>query len=285
MSWLLLLHQIPPDPLYLRAKILRRIKQLGAISVKKSAYVLPLRDDTVEDFEWLRKEILAGGGEAWILRGEFLAGLTSEELIRQFQEERAQDYAELLAAPERSPARIRKRLKEIARIDFFEAPGKDKVMEMLKKMESPELETPAVSPLARGATWVTRQGVKVDRMSSAWLIRRYLDPAARFRFVDPANYVHQEGEIRFDMFEGEYTHQDDRCTFEVLLHTSGLEIPGLRAIAEMVHDLDLKDGKFQRPETAGFAAMLEGIIRRFPQDADRLEHSAALLDTIAAGFA
>lgn len=176
MSWLLLLHQIPPDPLYLRAKILRRIKQLGAISVKKSAYVLPLRDDTVEDFEWLRKEILAGGGEAWILRGEFLAGLTSEELIRQFQEERAQDYAELLAAPERSPARIRKRLKEIARIDFFEAPGKDKVMEMLKKMESPELETPAVSPFARGATWVTRQGVKVDRMSSAWLIRRYLDP-------------------------------------------------------------------------------------------------------------
>ncbi|MBX9601904.1 MAG: chromate resistance protein [Bryobacteraceae bacterium] len=264
---------------------MRRIKQLGALAVKKSAYVLPDREDTGEDFEWLRKEILAGGGEAWILRGEFLAGLTHEELIRLFQDDRSHDYEELLAGGETNPARIRKRLAEIVRIDFFDAPGKDKVMELLKKMESPEAGSPALSLFPRGATWVTRRGVKVDRMSSAWLIRRHLDPAARFRFVDPAEYVHQPGEIRFDMYEGEYTHQDDRCTFEVLLHTAGLDTPSLRSVAEMVHDLDLKDGKFQRPETAGFAAMLEGIIRRFPQDADRLEHSAVLLDTIAAGFA
>lgn len=282
--WLLLLHQIPPDPLYFRAKILRRIKQLGALALKKSAYLLPWGEDAVEDFEWLRREIEAGGGEAWVIEGQFLAGLTAAEVIEQFQAARAADYAELAQEVRGGgkPGRLRKRLAEIRAIDFFGAPGGDEVTRMIEEMDQPAAGASPHGGMPQNAVWVTRLGVKVDRMSSAWLIRRYLDRGARFRFVDPASYEHRPGEVRFDMFEGEFTHRDNRCTFEVLLETAGLESRGLRAVAEIVHDLDIKDEKYQRPETAGVAAVLAGIMKRYPDDAARVERAAEFFETLAA---
>lgn len=282
--WLLLLHQIPPEPLYFRAKILRRIKQLGALALKKSAYLLPWGEDAVEDFEWLRREIEAGGGEAWVIEGRFLAGLTAAEIMAQFQAARAADYEELAreARDGGKSGRLRKRLAEIRAIDFFGAPGGDEVTRMIEAMDQPGAGASAPGGMPQNAVWVTRQGVKVDRMSSAWLIRAYLDRGARFRFVDPASYEHRPGEVRFDMFEGEFTHRDNRCTFEVLLETAGLDSRGLRAVAEIVHDLDIKDEKYQRPETAGVAAVLAGIMKRYPDDAARVEHAAELFETLAA---
>src|SRR5262249_61636995 len=100
---------------------------------------------------------------------------------------------------------------------------------------------PAEKVAPQGAVWVTRRGIHVDRMASAWLIRRFIDPAAHFRFVDPRSYRQEVGELRFDMFEAEFTHEGDLCTFAVLLSRFGLSAPALRAIAEMVHDVDLKD--------------------------------------------
>ncbi len=102
----------------------------------------------------------------------------------------------------------------------------------------------------QGSVWVTRQGVHVDRIASAWLIRRFIDPEARFKFVPAKGYVPEPGELRFDMFEAEFTHEGDRCTFEVLLARAGLADPALAAIGEIVHDIDLKDAKFGREETA-----------------------------------
>ena len=99
---------------------------------------------------------------------------------------------------------------------------------------------------ARGRTWVTRAGIKVDRMASSWLIRRFIDPAARFKFVPAKGYRPQPRELRFDMFEAEFTHEGDRCTFEVLIQRFGLDAPGLRSLAEIVHDVDLKDAKPSR---------------------------------------
>ena len=106
---------------------------------------------------------------------------------------------------------------------------------------------------------MTRQGVQVDRIASAWLIRRFIDPGARFKFVPGTGYRPQPGELRFDMFEGEFTHRGDRCTFEVLLAHAGLDDPALGAIGEIIHDIDLKDGKYGREEAAGMRSLIAGI--------------------------
>ena len=101
-------------------------------------------------------------------------------------------------------------------------------MTELERSLAPETRRSAVArddALAelRGRTWVTRAGVKVDRIASAWLVRRFIDPAALFSFVDPQRYTPGPRDVRFDMFEGEFTHVGDRCTFEVLLERSGIE--------------------------------------------------------------
>jgi len=135
------------------------------------------------------------------------------------------------------------------------------------------------NPGLRGRTWVTRPNVKVDRIASAWFVRRFLDPKARFRFVDPAS-PRREGELRFDMVGGDYTHEGDRCTLETLVRRVGLPDRGVRAIGEIVHDLDLKDGKFARPEAAGVGALIEGLVARYEKDEDRIEHGLGLFDDL-----
>ncbi len=133
--------------------------------------------------------------------------------------------------------------------------------------------TDSVEP---GRTWVTRRDVHVDRIASAWLIRTQIDPDARFRFVPARGYRPKAGELRFDMYEAEYTHEGDRCTFENLLRRFGLKDRALHAVAEVVHDIDLKDDKFGRPETKGVASLVDAITLSSPDDGDRLERGAAV---------
>src|SRR5207249_9550599 len=141
---------------------------------------------------------------------------------------------------------------------------------------------PAKAP--RGATWVTRQGVYIDRIASAWLIRRFIDPVAHFKFVAPEGYRPRPGELRFDMFEAEYTHEGDTCTFETLLTRFGLGDRALRLIAEIVHDIDCKETKFGRPETPGIERLIAGIAKQNPEDDTRLEHGTALFDALHAAL-
>ncbi len=131
-----------------------------------------------------------------------------------------------------------------------------------------------------GRTWVTRRGVFVDRIASAWLIKRFIDPAARFKFVAPEGYSPRKSELRFDMFEAEYTHEGDRCTFETLLRRFRLRDPALRAIGEIVHDIDCKDAKFGRAEATGVERLLAGIARKHATDATRLRRGAAVFDNL-----
>jgi hypothetical protein len=152
--------------------------------------------------------------------------------------------------------------------------------------ESPEATSSEAGALQdmRARTWVTRQGVYVDRIASAWLIRRFIDPEARFKFVPAKGYTPGPGELRFDMFEAEFTHQGDRCTFEVLLEQAGLDDPALRAIAEIVHDIDLKDGKYGRDEAAGIASLVAGIARAYPHDEERLAQGVSVFENLYASF-
>jgi hypothetical protein len=187
--------------------------------------------------------------------------------------------------------------------DFFQAPGREEAERTIADVEALARRATAeegvslppsgeavredgsrdAAPTAR--TWVTREGVKVDRMASAWLIRRFIDPAATFKFVPASGYVPQTRELRFDMFGGDYTHEGDRCTFETLLERFGLAQPALVLLAEIVHDIDCKDDKYGRSETRGIAALIDGITRTCEQDGDRLQRGAALFDSLYEHFA
>ena len=135
-----------------------------------------------------------------------------------------------------------------------------------------------------GRTWVTRTGVFVDRIACAWMIRRFIDPSPTFKFVAQSGYRPEPGDLRFDMFDGEYTHEGDNCTFEVLLQKFALTDPALSAIAEIVHDIDLKDSKFNSPETIGVETILSGIANGESDDNARIAKATPLFDGLYARF-
>ncbi len=284
--WLLLIHQIPPKPAYLRVKTARRLLQTGAVAIKNTVYTLPRTDATREDFQWLSQEIVRGGGEAVVCEARFVQGMRDKDLEDLFNRARNADYRTLAdeARKSRDPARLRKRLDEIVAIDFFSAPGRaaaERALAGRKQAREPVLMKGPIRPQdLRRRTWVTREGVGIDRMGSAWLIRRFIDRAARFKFVPAKGYQPRPREIRFDMFEAEFTHEGDRCTFEVLIDRLGLDDPGLRPIAEIVHDVDLKDDKFGRDETRGLEVLISAIRERHASDEQRLARSSGVFDDL-----
>src|SRR3954452_6962316 len=242
--WLLLIHQLPARPAYLRVKVWRRLQALGAVAIKNAVYALPEGERAREDFEWLLREIATGGGEAFVCEARLVDGLTDREVRAMFDRARDADYEDLArqardlagtlgeepSAERRAEARpqlarLKARLAQVAAIDFFGAPGSQAAEGLLTALEvrlredgPGEPATPAddLGPLT-GRTWVTRRGVHVDRIASAWLVRRFVDPEAAFRFVPAKGYVPEPGELLVDMFGGEFTHERDRCSFEVLL--------------------------------------------------------------------
>ena len=309
--WLVLIHQIPPRPNYLRVKIGRRLQALGAVAVKNSVYVLPRSDQSLEDFQWVRREIVAGHGEATIAEARFLEGHSDNDVETLFRAAREADYASLareargleravaragrgvpVEASRATLARLRKRLSEIQAVDFLAAPGRSAVEGLLAGVEArlrpaappkPPASVPPAREL-RGRTWVTRAGIHVDRMASAWLIRRFIDRDARLKFVAGATYVPRRGELRFDMSEAEFTHDGDLCTFEVLVRRFRADDPALVHIGQIVHDIDLRDGKFGRPEAAGLERLVAGIVMRHARDEGRLKEASAVLDALYESF-
>jgi hypothetical protein len=288
--WLLLIHQLPPKPAYFRVKIGRHLQRLGAVAIKNSVYALPATDSAREDFAWVHREIIDGGGDASVCEARFFEGLSDEQIEALFHAARNADYETLAqevravqkALPRRGGiaeerradfqgevARIKKRLGEIAAVDFFASTGRVAVEGLLRGLEtrleggtsepSTRRQQTVLAAEVRGRTWVTRKNIHVDRIASAWLIRRFLDPEARFKFVSGKGYTPEPGELRFDMFEAEFTHEGDRCTFEVLVDRFGLADPALRVIAEIIHDIDLKDAKFSRPERPGVECLVNGL--------------------------
>ena len=308
--WLLLIHQIPPDPAYLRVKIGRRLARMGAVPLKNSVYVLPLSEAALEDFQWVRREIVEGTGEATIIDAQLVDGLSDTEAEELFRTARDADYAavaeqarglakqvqaklsdEKRQTVETEVARLEQRVVEIAKTDFFGASGRENASAALRALRERLLPPPAIPrsdvvvESYSGRTWVTRVGIHVDRIASAWLIRRFIDKQAGFKFVPANGYAPAAGELRFDMFEAEFSHVGDLCTFETLCVRMALKEPGLTALAEIVHDIDLKDGKFARPETEGVAAQIAGIALLHRTDEERLSRGSELFDQLLAYFA
>jgi hypothetical protein len=311
--WLLLIHQIPPEPNYLRVKVSRRLARIGAVQLKSTVYALPQCETCHEDFLWVRRELIDSGGEATIFEASVVEGVGDTEIKALFREQRDQDYAGLehelaelskrlgrgrlksntRAQAEAELSRLQRRLLEVQRIDFFEAARGRRVRSQVEALHARLAQAPA--PLASDPStvdprqykkriWVTRAGIKVDRIASAWLIRRFIDPQARFRFVDLAHYKQAPKDLRFDMADGEFTHVRDLCTFEVLCERFQLEDAGLRAIAEIVHDLDVKDARYGRPDNDGVASVIQGIVLGRAEDDERLAAGSALFDALHARF-
>lgn len=236
--WLLLLHQLPPKPDYLRVKIRRRLAGLGAALVKNSVYVLPNSPESLEDFQWLRQEIEAAHGSALIAQADFVEGISDEEIDAMLVDERSEPAGETSESV-RDPDRV-----------------------------------------GSGRVWVTRQGAFVDRIASAWVIRRFIDKRARFKFVNAQKYKPQGDELRFDMVGAEYTHVGEDCTFQTLIDRFALGDSSLEAIGEVVHDIDCKHETYGRAEVAGVFAVLRGIAESTAADEDRLERGFPVFDDL-----
>ncbi len=317
--WLLLLHQVPTKPDYLRVKVRRRLQRIGAVALKNAVYILPNTEGPAEDFAWLLREIVAEGGEGVCCAASLVAGLVDAEIEAMFQRDRDAEYAEITAVaaqfargtvapdsggpPAGAPrggappagaapvelARLRRRLSEVIAIDYCGAPGRAEAEAALAAAEARVQPAPPAlaaefceRPASR--TWVTRRGVGIDRIASAWFIRRFIDSAATFTFVAPRGYRPAPDELRFDMYDAEYTHEGARCTFETLLARFGPADPALVVVSEIVHDIDLKDAAFGRAETTGVAALIAGLTAITPDDTARLARGAELFDALYAAL-
>ena len=280
-TWVLLTHQIPPEPSSFRVKVWRKLQALGAVSVRKAVYVLPSAGDALEDFQWLRQEILDAGGEATVFVADAVGSAENQEIVSAFRDARDRDYTTLLeelkvlekADPDEANSsipdgvvRLRQRLDAVMAIDFFEAPKRAEALaacqrcERLVRMPVPAPEPVRVSDPAeyRKRRWVTRKGLHIDRVASAWLIRRRIDPEARFSFVEEGTKL-RKGDVPFDMFEVDFGHHGDDCTFETLRKAFGLDDPALEGISRIVHDADLKDAKFGRRDTEGIEKAIRAL--------------------------
>jgi hypothetical protein len=309
--WLILVHQLPPTPSNLRVRTWRRLQELGAIAVKQSVYVLPDTAATREDFEWLKVEIEGASGEASVYSAEHLDTAGEAALIDQFRQTRQQGYAELAgelqrlhragssrqgpAERRRDLARFRQRLAAIERVDFFGSAGRDRVVTLLGNLEATAPSTAmgkgrhaaAVEPGDavgyEGRLWVTRPRPGVDRMASAWLIRRFIDSQARFGFITDVKTAGDA--LPFDMFGAGFGHAGDRCTFETLTSRFGIRDAAVARIAEIVHDLDLKDDKFGAPESATLGMAIDGLQLSAADDNTLLEQGMTLFEALYRSFA
>ena len=312
--WLLFVHQLPTNPSNLRVRTWRRLQDLGALPVKQAVYVLPDTPATREDFEWLKTEVNHAGGSASVFAADTIDRWSDDALVEEFRRSRQAAYSALARDVEKTVTRasrgrtarrtrapamprllhtFRTRLNQIDAIDFFGSAGRDRVRQLLDKLDEPatrpggrtssDATTPEGLTAYQGRLWITRPRPGVDRMGCAWLIHRFIDPQARFGFAEDREAVPESG-VPFDMFGVEFSHQADGCTFETLCRIFNIRDAAVSRIAAIVHDLDLKDGRFAAPEAATVAAMIEGLQLANPDDDMLLDRGMTLFDSLYRSF-
>lgn len=297
LAWLLLLVRLPATHSAERVAIWRKLKKSGAVQIQTSTYILPDDPARYETFQWLTQHIRDAGGDATLVRVREIEGLSNERLIDLFNTARAKEYASLremlrpltASAVRRSNLggkldRIRKQFREIRGTDFFDSPKAKDVEMVLRKLEETQPRSkpqPKLEPRDfRNRVWLTRPRPEIDRVGSAWLIRKFVDPKARFIFGDkraPNRRV-----LTFDMLDGDFSHDGEDCTFETLIRRFGIQDKVARKIAEMVHDADLGDDKFQRGECIGIDRVLKGWAKKGLPDKEILRRGFECFDALYA---
>jgi hypothetical protein len=273
-------------------------------------YVLPNTEQCREDFEWIRSEIVALGGEATVFAADAISANGTEDIEAVFRRTREQEYRALKGEIDQLLATVKgksrragakgrlkprllrtlgDRLKAIERVNFFKAAGGAETAAALAALEhAVHGRRPAAAQSASqlnsadfaGRRWVTRPRPGVDRMASAWLIRRFIDPKATFAFTDHPD----DADLPFDMYTGEFSHHGDSCTFEVLADRFGLHHHAVSKVGDVVHDLDMKDAKYGPPEAAAVDRIVDGLRALHADDATLLEHGISVFDALAQSF-
>jgi hypothetical protein len=279
--------------------------------LRNSLYVLPASQETREDFDWVRQEIMTSGGQVSVLEAAAVDGMTDDELVRQFRALRTVEYEDLAAEIRNTASRVaklrrrtsptgrqrwlrtvRERFGAIQARDYFGAAGRALVEQALKEVENSgppaARESAHVGRLHaadfRGRTWVTRPRPGVDRFACAWLIRRFIAADAKFAFQDDAALL-RKGQIPFDMPDVEFGHHGTRCSLETLMERFGVSDGGVRALSKVVHDLDLKESRFAMAETPAVGRLVEGLRASYSDDAELLEHGIVVMEALYRSFA
>lgn len=307
-TWLLLAYQLPVRPSNVRVQTWRRLQRLGAVAVKNSVYVLPNSPQAREDFEWVKTEIEAMKGQASVFAADAVDSKTNEEIAGAFRRARQQEYEAIRREAESVRARLRRggtraqpgRLMQAARAlrerlaraeaaDLFQAPGRDQALEAIEQLQRllagerrPRSEPQGGGRLDMRAyqqrVWVTRPRPGIDRMGSAWLIRRFIDRRATFRFAEKP----PEGKraVPFDMYGVDFSHHGGECTFETLLRRFRLANPALKWLGRVVHQLDLKDESEPMPESTAVGRMVEGLRQMYTDDHELLEQGMRMFEAL-----
>lgn len=316
--WLLFFYSLPSKPVGNRMKVWRMLTKAGAVPFKGSGYLLPFSDDHYEIFQWLVSSIAAMQGDAAFVKVETIETMKDSEVIALFNECRAKDYLDLekkMDQLERKLSGLRrgantmngkkiqeelnkfvKEFQQIGKIDFFSSDERKTLEERLdilaKEFEGltgadgtiqpVEIEARQVADYQR-KLWVTRKKPFIDRMASAWLIKRFIDNHAEFGFIDENDLeVQIKGSIGFDTMGGEFTHVGGMSTFEVLIAAFRLKDKALASIAEIIHQLDLHDEKFNNPAAEGLREILEGVRKTAKDDHEALQKGMSVIDMLYA---
>ncbi len=318
MRWLFLVHQVRTPNSRERVRVWRLTKKAGALLYRNSVYVLPYGKERLEDFQWLCQQIRDSLGEASVFISESTDERESQALLGLFKKARESDFNRLIDTAEKLSSRIRgageeERLpddtlkslaKEVAeleqsfqeteKIDFFGHPLKKRAKSAVDGARA-ELDSAVPSAAAgarlspgarrsyRGKTWATRKQIHIDRLCSAWLIRKFIDPKAKFIFARESNIPAHA--IPFDVFGAEFSHHGEDCTFETLLRSFRIKEKALDSLAQIVHDIDMKDGKFNRPEAAGLDAVVRSLSDSIRDDHEVLRLGSVILDALYIRFA
>jgi hypothetical protein len=291
-QWLLLVFSLPSKNGSLRVNIWRKLKRSGALALPTSGYLLPNTPDNMERFEWLSAEIRKHKGKASVAQVQSFDDLADERIIQRFTAAREGDYQKMLHKLKSKPtaqhvSAVRRKLVEISAIDFFDNPLRRKVEDAITSADggmTKKGSKTAKSKAFTNRTWLTRHRPGIDRCASAWLIQQFIDPNARFTFgSDPKHFPEA---IPFDMYgDVGFGHRGNDCTFETLCSEFSLREHRLKTIAEIVHDADLHDDKFGRPEGAAFDRVLKGWARQEISDHQLIHKGMELFEGLYEGLA
>jgi hypothetical protein len=317
-EWLLFFYSVPSKPVSNRMRIWRMLVKAGAVQFKGAAYILPASDDHYELFQWLVSSVTAMQGEAAFVRVPGIETMKEDEIVRLFDQQREKEYLDLGNRVDEFENRIGrigkgvtpmdnkkteeelqkfvKEYNDIGKVDFFFSKGRKELEKRLKAIASQitgrtraESVKHAIEVKKRratdyqGKTWVMRKRPFIDRVASAWLIKGFIDKKAAFGFIDESEIEGLDKDtIAFDMVGGEFTHVGDMSTFEVLLKSFGLKDKALGVMAEIVHQLDLQDEKYQNPAAEGLREILDGIRKTVKDDHKALEKGMSIFEMLYA---
>jgi hypothetical protein len=298
LTWLLLLLRLPTTQKAERVAIWRKLKKSGAIQIQTSTYVLPDEPARYEAFQWLTQEVRDAGGDATLVRAREIEGLPNNKLVALFNAARDKQYSDLkkvlqklIERPKRSGSefaaadleRLTRQFREIRGVDFFDSARGHDVAMLLRRSEGPKhSRKPHVLDARqyRGKTWLTRPRPEIDRVGSAWLISKFIDPKAKFVFAPTRQSVPEA--IPFDMLDAEFSHHGNCCTFETLIKRFAISDKSVAQIGEMIHDADLDDARFQRVEAVGIDRVLKGWAKEGVPDDEILRRGFACFDALYA---